>query len=43
MYINSSYLGADVDTDKITVALGINGIDDYYKFKEDLKKHRREM
>lgn len=41
LYINSAYLGSDVDIDKITIALGINGIDDYYKYKPELRKTRK--
>lgn len=34
LYVKSSYMGSDVDVNKVTVALGVNGPEDYTRLKE---------
>ena len=43
VFIKSSYMGSDVDVDKITIALGVNGPEDYTRLKEAEKASGRRI
>ena len=43
LYVKSSYMGSDVDVNKVTVALGVNGPEDYTRLKEAEKASGRRI